>query len=90
MPQNSTRTASRRRRLEPSPAFGPNRAKIGPHSLLLKIPRNYAGAAGLHLQPFFFSCLSAQNDARFLIANLELEIAVTYSKQRIAVSSNRN
>jgi hypothetical protein len=63
-------------------------AKITPHSLLLNTPRNLAGAAGLLVQPFFFGC-SPRNDARFLIANPGLEIAVTYSKQRTAPKSNR-
>ena len=77
--------------LKPSPQLArsaPIRAKITPHSLLLNTPRNLAGAAGLLVQPFFFGC-SPRTDARFLIANPGLEIAVTHSKQRIAPKSNR-
>ena len=35
------------------------------------------------MQPFFFGCMPARIDARFLIAHPRLEITVSHSKQRI-------
>jgi hypothetical protein len=56
----------------------PIRDKIPARLLLQRILRNYAGAAGSHMQPFFFGRRMARRGARFLIANARLEIAVTY------------
>jgi hypothetical protein len=90
MPQNPNRATHRRPAAElaaelaadPCAVLSHNRAKIAARLLLLRIPGNYAGAAGSHMQPFFFGRRPARNDTRFLIANLEFRIAASDSKQR--------